>query len=159
MGEQTGVKNNMRMFKNRRGLSPIFATLILIAIAVIAGIVVYMFTSGYLGSSLNPAQAGQEKAAVQGVGSISTSGFDVYMQYVSGGSAISINGAIVRNSDGTTVAGTVAAASGFSLDLPVTGALQTITVTATLTPGTYTVSMTSAKGGSFTSPSFVVPAA
>ncbi len=55
----------MRMFKNRRGLSPIFATLILIAIAVIAGIVVYMFTSGTIASLTGGGGAGAEKIAVQ----------------------------------------------------------------------------------------------
>ena len=34
--------------RNIKAISPIFATLILIAIAVIAGVVVYMFTSGTL---------------------------------------------------------------------------------------------------------------
>ena len=41
----------MKSFRrNLKGISPIFATLILIAIAVIAGVVVYMFTSGTLAS-------------------------------------------------------------------------------------------------------------
>ena len=40
----------MRLIKSKRAISPIFAALILIAIAVIGGIVVYMFTSGTLAS-------------------------------------------------------------------------------------------------------------
>jgi len=46
-----GVEKKMkftRLIRNKKAISPIFATLILIAIAVIAGIVVYMFTSGRL---------------------------------------------------------------------------------------------------------------
>ena len=42
------MKNFRSFMKNCKAISPIFATLILIAIAVIAGVVVYMFTSGYL---------------------------------------------------------------------------------------------------------------
>jgi flagellin-like protein len=61
-------KEKMKSFrKSTRGLSPIFATLILIAIAVIAGIVVYMFTSGTLASMTGGGTAGQEKVAIQGV--------------------------------------------------------------------------------------------
>ena len=52
--------------KNRKAISPIFATLILIAIAVIAGVVVYMFTSGTLATMTNGGTAAQEKVSVQG---------------------------------------------------------------------------------------------
>src|SRR4030066_2483260 len=89
-------KRKMKTFrKSTRGLSPIFATLILIAIAVIAGIVVYMFTSGTIASMTGGGTAGQEKAAVQGVEVTSASAINVLAQYVSGGTEISINGAIV----------------------------------------------------------------
>jgi archaeal type IV pilus assembly protein PilA len=150
-----GVKikmNNFRKFiKNSKAISPIFATLILIAIAVIAGVVVYMFTSGTLATMTGGGTAAQEKAAVQGASGTAT-GANVYAQYMSGGTAIAINGAIFKDANGASVAGT---ASG---SLPTTGALTTIAVAGTLTSGdTYTVTLTSAKGGSFVSPSFVAP--
>ena len=60
--------NNLRKFmKNRKAISPIFATLILIAIAVIAGVVVYMFTSGTLATMTGGGTAAQEKVSVQAV--------------------------------------------------------------------------------------------
>ena len=43
--------NFKQFMKNTKAISPIFATLILIAIAVIAGVVVYMFVSGSLGNN------------------------------------------------------------------------------------------------------------
>ena len=74
--------------RSTRGLSPIFATLILIAIAVIAGIVVYMFTSGTIASMTGGGTAGQEKAAVQGV-DVAGAASVVYAQNT-GGVTISI---------------------------------------------------------------------
>jgi archaeal type IV pilus assembly protein PilA len=139
-----------KLRRSTKGLSPIFATLILIAIAVIAGIVVYMFTSGFIGSLTGQSATGQEKAAVQsasGSGTVVT----VYAQYVAGGSNIAINGAIIKDSDGTTIQGTVAGS------LLTTGALTKLDVTATspLTAGhVYSVTLTSSKGGSFVSPAF-----
>ena len=59
------MKNFRRSLK---GISPIFATLILIAIAVIAGVVVYAFTSGMLSGMTATSSAGQEKIAVQSSG-------------------------------------------------------------------------------------------
>ncbi len=47
--------------RNLKAISPIFATLILIAIAVIAGVVVYMFTSGTLATMTGGGTAAQEK--------------------------------------------------------------------------------------------------
>jgi flagellin-like protein len=54
--------NFKRLMKNNKGISPIFATLILIAIAVIAGVVVYMFTSGTLATMTGGGTEAQEKS-------------------------------------------------------------------------------------------------
>ena len=144
----------MKNFKrSTKGLSPIFATLILIAIAVIAGIVVYMFSSGYIGQLTGSGPAVTEKAAVQGV---SVTSGEIYASYVAGPEDISITGVIVKDAAGNTVdAGSVPAVP---LDRE-TGALATIPYAFTgLTPGdTYTVTLTSAKGGSFVSASFIAP--
>ena len=77
--ESMEVENKMmKNFKrSTKGLSPIFATLILIAIAVIAGIVVYMFSSGYIGQLTGSGPAVTEKAAVQGVDVTSNEVFPV----------------------------------------------------------------------------------
>jgi flagellin-like protein len=156
MGNFGGAKKKMNhkcFMKNRKAISPIFATLILIAISVIAGVVVYMFTSGTLATMTGGGTAAQEKAGVQGA-SGTTTGATVYAQYMSGGTDIVINGAIFKDANGATVAGTVPA----NTRLLTTGALTTISITGTLVSGhSYTVTLTSSKGGSFVSPSFVIP--
>jgi flagellin-like protein len=145
-----------RMIKSKKAISPIFASLILIAIAVIAGIVVYMFTSGTIGSLTTGGTAAQEKAAVQGVGGFTATNFQVYASYVDGGSAITITGAVIKAADGTTFAATSVAGGPLDVD----GALVTITVTAGLTlDTTYTITLTSDEGGSFASSAFTTPAA
>ena len=53
--------NFKRMMKNSKAISPIFATLILIAIAVIAGVVVYMFTSGTLATMTSEERQDKKK--------------------------------------------------------------------------------------------------
>ena len=144
--------NFKRLMKNRKGISPIFATLILIAIAVIAGVVVYMFTSGTLATMTGGGTVAQERAAVQAASRTAT-GAIVYAQYMSGGNAININGAIFNDAAGLTVPGVLATNP---TPLPTTGALTPITITGTLVAGhTYTITLTTAKGGSFVSESFV----
>jgi len=147
----------MKSFRrSRKGISPIFATLILIAIAVIAGVVVYMFTSGTLATMTSGGTAAQEKVAVQGAtGTAGDAGATVYAQYMSGGGAVTINGALFTDAAGGTIAGAI---TGGTVTLPTTGALTPVVITGGLTTGhTYTVTLTSAKGGSFVSPSFVAP--
>ena len=141
------------MMKNSKAISPIFATLILIAIAVIAGVVVYMFTSGTLATMTNGGTAGQEKVTVQGASGLTT-GVTVYVEQTSGPAA-SVNGLIVKDASGNTIAAT---ASTFT-PVPLTaGTLTTIPSGAlTIPAGTYTVTVTTKAGGSFVSPQFVVP--
>ena len=148
--------NYKRIRKNSKAISPIFATLILIAIAVIAGVVVYMFTSGTLATMTSGGTAAQEKVAVQGAtGTAGDAGATVYAQYMSGGGAVTINGALFTDAAGGTIAGAI---TGGTVTLPTTGALTPVVITGGLTTGhTYTVTLTSAKGGSFVSPSFVAP--
>jgi archaeal type IV pilus assembly protein PilA len=146
--------NYNRIIRNSKAISPIFATLILIAIAVIAGVVVYMFTSGTLATMTGGGTVAQEHVAIQGASVTSSTTIAVYAQYMDGGSAIAINGAVIRDATGTSQVGTCSAS------LPVSGALTTVTVTAgtALTSGhTYTVTLTSSKGGSFVSPAFIAP--
>lgn len=144
-----------KMRKDAKALSPIFAVLILIAIAVIAGIVVYMFSSGFIGTMTASGPAAQEKAAVQGV---SFSLNEVYANYVAGPNVITITGAIVRDASGNVVLASDAA-TFVTVDLPMDGTLETVSVAglSVLASGTYTVTLTSSKGGSFVSSSFIVP--
>ena len=140
-----------KFVRSKKGISPIFASLILIAIAVIAGIVVYMFTSGTIGTLTGGGSAAQEKAAVQGVSYSATDVLTIYASCVEGG-PISITGVIVKDMTGATVASPVCTGT-----LPDDGTLITLTTAAcvpALTAGEqYTVTLTSANGGAFVSSS------
>jgi flagellin-like protein len=142
------MNNIKRFMKNRKAISPIFATLILIAIAVIAGVVVYAFTSGYLSTMTNNTNAAQEKVTVQGVDATT---HVVYAQNMASSGTVTINSAIVKDSAGNIV-GTPDTTGG-SLNA---GELSPISFTAPTVAGSYTVTLTSTNGGSFVSPSFTV---
>lgn len=137
--------------RNLKGISPIFATLILIAIAVIAGVVVYTFTSGTLATMTGGGTAAQEKVSVQAAAGNTTvtKGFTVWAQCTSGG-PVDITSAIIKDVNGNV--------------------LTTVAVTKTLTAGTltqisgaydsfvqgssYTITLVSTKGGNFVSTGF-----
>ena len=142
-----------KFIRNKKAISPIFASLILIAIAVIAGIVVYMFTSGTIATMTGGGTAGQEKAAVQGV-TVNTDGtLSIYANCVEGG-PIAITGVLVKDSTGKTIA---SPAIGADVSLDADGTLATITTAAVTTFAdneAYTVTLTSSNGGSFVSSSF-----
>ncbi len=141
--------------KNRKAISPIFATLILIAIAVIAGVVVYMFTSGTLATMTGGGTAAQEKVSIQAAAGVSTAGgsttggnFTVWAQCTSGG-PVSITNAIIKDSNGNVLS-TVAATATLNA-----GTLTQVTGTYAFTQGSsYTITLVSAKGGNFVSSSF-----
>jgi flagellin-like protein len=136
--------------RNIKAISPIFATLILIAIAVIAGVVVYMFTSGTLATMTGGGTAAQEKMSIQAAQGSGTV-VKVYAQSQSG--TIILDSAIIKTSSGT-VFGVVATTTS------VTTSLTTVTITTpTLTAGdSYTVTLVSKAGGNFVSPSFIATA-
>ncbi len=149
--------NYNRILKNSKGISPIFATLILIAIAVIAGVVVYMFTSGTVATMTNGGTAGQEKVTVQAASYSGSTGspantVSVILEQTSGPTA-TVNGLIIKDANGNTI-GTATLAANVPLT---TGTLQTITGTISgLSSSTYyTVTVTTAAGGSFVSGQFL----
>jgi flagellin-like protein len=153
------MKNFRRSLK---GISPIFATLILIAIAVIAGVVVYMFTSGTLATMTGGGTAAQEKVSVQAAtyNAVTPFSVTVYAQSTSGPNPV-VSSIIIKDSSGNTVTvldiGTLAPVT--TTKTLATGILYTIpsaTFTTALTPGTYTATLVTKAGGSFVSPSFTV---
>jgi len=140
----------MKNFRSRKAISPIFATLILIAIAVIAGVVVYMFTSGTLATMTGGGTAAQEKVSIQAAASNST-GFTVWAQCTSGG-PVSITNAIIKDVNGNVLS--TVAVTGAPVSL-VSGTLTQVTGTYAFTSGSsYTITLVSAKGGNFVSSSF-----
>jgi len=146
--------NYKRLMKNSKAISPIFATLILIAIAVIAGVVVYMFTSGTLATMTGGGTAAQEKVSIQAAaGSVSGGNFTVWAQNT-GGSSVTITNAIIKGSSGNVLS-TVATTGG-----PLTsGNLIQIKGLYAFTAGTsYTITLLSSNGGNFVSSGFVAGA-
>jgi archaeal type IV pilus assembly protein PilA len=155
---------NYKLFvKNRKAISPIFATLILIAIAVIAGVVVYTFTSGTLSTMTGGGTAAQEKITVQAssYSGATTKVVTLYAQ-CTGGPAPVINSLIIKNSQGNTIETVTASyVLGAGTPTPSTmaqGTLYTIqgTLATALPTGTYTATLVTNAGGSFISPSFTV---
>lgn len=141
-----------RLLRNKKAISPIFATLILIAIAVIAGIVVYMFTSGTIASMTGGGTAGQEKVAVQGVDPNVVPAV-AYAQNT-GDTPVTITSAIVKDASGN-----ILTENTVTVNLAVGGALSPVQINLTgAIPGqSYTVTLVSSNGGSFVSSSFVAP--
>lgn len=145
----------MLIKKNTKALSPIFAVLILIAITVIAGIVVYMFTSGYLATMMGGGTAGQEKAAIQSVTGSAGTGVTIYAQWSAGG-PINITNAILRDADGKTKATIAVPASTLLTDatgLVTIGPLKSADFVV-VEGSTYTVALVSQNGNQFVSASF-----
>jgi archaeal type IV pilus assembly protein PilA len=143
------MNNYKRFIKNTKAISPIFATLILIAIAVIAGVVVYMFTSGFLATSTTNTNTPQEKVAVQGV--------DVTVPEVlaqnMGSVDVIITAAIVKDANGNVIS---TDGTGGTLTPSAIGHIPFDA--SKLTTGlSYTVTLVSSKGGSFVSPAFMAP--
>ncbi len=143
------MRSFAKLRRDTKALSPIFAVLLLIAIAVIAGIVVYMFTSGYIATMVGGGTAGQEKVAIEAVENTGTV-INVYA-ISTGGGPVDIVGYFVRDQTGNTVSqGTIAV----TLQPGVLSAA--IACGSTPASGVYTVSLVSAAGGQFVSQSFTV---
>ena len=149
-----GVEKKMKftkLLRNKKAISPIFASLILIAIAVIAGIVVYMFTSGTIASMTGGGLAGQDKLAVQAVDATTPTSIVVWAKST-GGTDVVVDGAVIKDSGGTTLEVIPLALTTF----PAAGTMGNVTVAngAVGATGSYTVTLTSQGGGSFVSAAF-----
>jgi len=128
------MKDIMRKLRrNTKALSPIFAVLILIAIAVIGGIVIYMFTSGYLGTMMGGVKC-------------------------TGGGDVVITDAILKDGSGNNVDVLTLTTLVADRTVPADGTLTDIVCAFTLNAVdagyTYTVTLVSQVGNQFVSPSF-----
>jgi len=131
MRESMEVKNGLRKLRmNNKGLSVIFGVLILIAIAVIAGIIIYLYTSGYLATMMGGGGAGQEKVSIISITNNATT-ITVNAKSVGGG-AVEITDAVIKDSAGTTLFTVPVTAT-----LPASGATTPVTITKALTTGNY----------------------
>ena len=141
-----------RILRKQRALSPIFATLILIAITVGAGIMVYMFSSGYLATMMGSGNK-NENVAIEAIQYSGTT-LNAWSKSLSG--AVKISEALIKDSTGATVQVIATAGITAGSDLPATGTLTNVTMTvAALTSGnTYTVTLISSAGNQFVSAAF-----
>jgi len=143
-----------KLRRDVRALSPIFAVLLLIAIAVIAGIIIYMYTSGYLSTMMGGGTAGQEKVAIEAVQCTTLNTVTVWAKSTGGGPA-QITEAILKDAAGNVVS----VDDAVTLSLLADGTLGTTSLTFTgMTTGyTYTVTLVSQAGNQFVSPTFKAP--
>ena len=151
----------MKSFRrNLKGISPIFATLILIAIVVIASVVVYMFTSGTFSTLTGTGTGATERVSVL-VASITvkgagTSAVSVYAESKNGVN-VSVSSIIIRDANGKVVT-TVnpSPTTPYSKSIPSSGNLVQIgsgqlTLTSVTKGNAYSLTVISTRGSSFTS--------
>jgi flagellin-like protein len=155
------MKGKMKSFRhNHKAISPIFATLILIAIVVIASTAVYMFTSGTFATITNTGSAASERVSVfaaqitaNGTG---TGVVDVYAESKNGIN-VTVSSILIKDVTGkvvTTV--TPSTTAPYSKYLPSSGALVRIgsghlTLTGVAKGNVYTLTVISTRSGSFDS--------
>jgi len=145
------VKSGVRKLRmNKKGLSVIFGVLILIAIAVIAGIIIYLYTSGYLATMMGGGGAGQEKISILSIDTATAGTIKVNAKSVGGGDVV-ITEAVVKDQSGKTLK----TDDVVDVTLPADGTMKTVSVTYAFTTGDYyTVTIFSKLGNSFVTPSF-----
>jgi len=145
-----------KLRRNAKALSPIFAVLILIAIAVIGGIVIYMFTSGYLGTMMGGGSAGQEKLAIETVIVDATNdNVTAYVKCTGGGNVV-VTDAILKDASGNTL--DILVLGTDNVTIPADGTLTPVVcefATDSVNAGyTYTVTLITQVGNQFVSSSF-----
>jgi flagellin-like protein len=120
--------------RNVRAISPVIATLLMIAIAVVASLVVYAWVMGYMGFTTT-----KTGRAIQ-IQSMTTTGH-VYVQNV-GDSAVTFGSANAVFVDGASVTYSFAGSSldkGATIDIAITGGISVgqHTIKVTTTDGTF----------------------
>ena len=121
----------MRNYKklNRKGVSPVIATLLLILIAVAAAVLVYMWVTGYVRTT---ATGGEEMAERIKIEAVSVSGSTLLTAYVRnvGDVTATINAIYVIDRGGSILGSSMGLSSSVGV-----GSITTVTVSATLTRG------------------------
>jgi len=90
---------HFKTLKNKKAVSPIIATLLLILIAVAAGVIIYIWTTSYIGTQIGTA-SGQETFVITKVKYTTPSGTPTLTVTIinQGATAINIEGFIVYDS-------------------------------------------------------------
>ena len=148
------MKRNKRALKNRRAFSAVIASLILMLLAVAAGVVVYAYVMGWVGSATNNPTHNGHLAFDSLYASVATNSISMYMRDVGGTnlmvSKIYISGVDLPNA-------TVIATAGVALNVQNTVFLNvSYTPVGTLVAGQYYTVQVTCKDGTMASQS--VPA-
>jgi flagellin-like protein len=156
-----GKKGKMKSFRRSlKAISPIFATLLLVAIAVIASSVVYMFTSGTFATMTGGGPTVTERVSVLGaqitVNGAGTGVVSVYAESKNGVS-VSVSSVIIKDANGNVVKTvTPSTTSPYSVSLSSSGTLVQIgsghlTLTGVTKGNAYALTVISTRGSSFAS--------
>jgi len=156
--------------RKQKAISPIIATLLLILIAIAAGVVVYAYVIGFVGSSTGGSPVGTSQISIDtATGSSASSSVTAFVRNIGGSSAV-LTAFYVLDGTGAIVAGgsfigttsvssatacaTITATSGMACSLAA-GSTVKISVASgiTMTSGsTYQLKVTTADGSSVSYP-------
>ncbi|MGC9208605.1 MAG: archaellin/type IV pilin N-terminal domain-containing protein [Nitrososphaeria archaeon] len=147
-------------FRKRKAISPIIATLILIVITVVAGILLYSFVSGYISSLTSTSSSSVPNVKITAVSYNSSNIITLYVQNFGTSPVTFVNNSYVYSSDGTYV-GTYSLSSPSLTVSPNSVVKFTINVTGTNSRGlpsghSYYVELTTTTGYTINSPTFYV---
>jgi len=143
-----------KLKRDVKALSPIFAVLILIAVAVIAGIMMYMFTSGYLATMMGGGTAGQEKVAIEAVAANASTGTVTVYCKSTGGGTVDVTEAILKNSAGQTLDVDYDVVGPLPADGTLLAVSCTFATDKVVAGNTYTVTLVTKEGNQFVSATF-----
>jgi hypothetical protein len=142
------------MLKCKRGISPFFAVLILLATSIMASITIYMHTTGFLTNMIGGEGVGREKISIEGLTANKNTGqVRLYCKVTIGGEVM-ITDAILKD----PVEKTIQVIDITDTPLPATGDLTEVTCNFTNTNiqegNSYTVTLISQAGNQFISSQF-----
>ncbi len=121
-----------------RGISPVVATALLVLIAIATAAILYLWVSGAASSQLGGEEVLYERIKIDAV-QYSSGTVTIYVHNI-GETPVTISAAYVINATGT-----VGQKTNVNLNLN-PGGIDTVTVSATLDPGIYTVKVVTENG-------------
>jgi len=134
-----------------KGISPVIATIILVLIAVVAGVLLWLWTSGFTSALPAQQQALYERIKIEGVKVDTTQNKVIaYVRNV-GNVNVSISTVYILKPDGTIIEVFNLAGTTITSVSPGSVAKVTVTVTQTYTAGyAYTIKVVTANGAEAT---------
>jgi flagellin-like protein len=149
------VRNTTKFKRSIKAISPVIATLLMIAIAVVASLVVYAWVTGYMGGTTSKAG---KAIQIQSFAVDNTNKLHVYVQNVGQG-AVTIGTAYINGTLQDVTPSSYVLAEGNTVDLTVAGtyyANDKVNIKVATTDGTFMTATGTVKSGGSSGP--VVPA-